>query len=380
MTCSPPHVPREANANAEVLLFGPALTQPLPGVTLTQVDLVHQARRAIESGGAELVLVDDVRVERDGGDEVGALCQLSRQLGGPPVVLLAREGVSPELLETAWRAGVDDCILRPVVAEGVHARVHPKLHDLSHGARAPANRGRVAICAHDHDYEARARDLLELSGFEVLSARLGNVPSPEMMANVELDAVCVVSGRDAMQGINLLSRTLAVLRRGGRRDQTHTMYVSRAPMGPPGEGATHVIDANAPVEALVERLNKLLNLSSTSLLTRERLPFFCPVDFRSAGGATSGAWDSGFSFNISAGGLFVRTLQPLRKGSAVEMRVRLTTMRETIAATGVVAWANPPRGRTVFSYPVGMGIAFLGALSPRLKSLIDMCRALVGSP
>ena len=92
-----------------------------------------------------------------------------------------------------------------------------------------------------------------------------------------------------------------------------------------------------------------------ALRAAERVPFFSVMEFRAAG---EGEFLTGFSYDVSPGGIFVRSLTPLPAGTAVEMRVRITARTPVPSCFGTVMWANQYRLRTSFSYPVGMGIHF----------------------
>jgi Tfp pilus assembly protein PilZ len=121
--------------------------------------------------------------------------------------------------------------------------------------------------------------------------------------------------------------------------------------------------------SLLSRINGLLLRHRESLHVEERVSFVCPVEFRQVG-ATS--WSSCYSSALSPGALFVRTLVPARTGAALELRIHLPTTREVIEGPGLVAWSNPYSPRRLSSYPLGMGIQFLGANPGRLMLLREL--------
>jgi uncharacterized protein (TIGR02266 family) len=125
--------------------------------------------------------------------------------------------------------------------------------------------------------------------------------------------------------------------------------------------------------ALLPRIDALLGRDSGSLHVEERVPFCCPVEF-GEGGSRESEWTSGFSVALSPGGLIVRTLVPLRPGTAVKLRIHLPTTRERLDTPGVVAWANPFAPRGGLSFPYGMGVRFLGMGPPRLMHLRQLCQ------
>ena len=116
----------------------------------------------------------------------------------------------------------------------------------------------------------------------------------------------------------------------------------------------------------------LLQRNLLALLVDERVPFVCPVEFREVG---SFSWSSCFSSALSPGALFVRTLVPARPGAALELRIHLPTTRGVLEGPGIVSWSNPYVPHRVASYPLGMGIQFLGMSPRRLMQLRELIRA-----
>lgn len=126
---------------------------------------------------------------------------------------------------------------------------------------------------------------------------------------------------------------------------------------------------------LLARINGVLQRNMSALLVDERVPFVCPVEFREVG---SYSWSSCYSSALSPGALFVRTLVPARPGAALELRIHLPTTREVLEGPGLVAWSNPYTSRRTASYPLGMGIQFLGMSPRRLMQLRELIRASSG--
>lgn len=68
-----------------------------------------------------------------------------------------------------------------------------------------------------------------------------------------------------------------------------------------------------------------------------------------------------YTKNISGGGLYIRTTQPLPLNQTVLLRFTLPGVAPGFQVPGLVVWSNPVEGRT--SFPAGMGVKFTG-LSP----------------
>jgi type IV pilus assembly protein PilZ len=64
------------------------------------------------------------------------------------------------------------------------------------------------------------------------------------------------------------------------------------------------------------------------------------------------------TLNISNGGLFLKTDNPLPIDSVVTLRMRLPGETEPMEIQGCVVWSNPKGNNNAF--PSGMGIQFIG--------------------
>jgi len=74
-----------------------------------------------------------------------------------------------------------------------------------------------------------------------------------------------------------------------------------------------------------------------------------------------------YSKNISGGGIFIRTQQPLALNKNVLVRFTLPGIAHRFEVHGVVVWANPASLKS--SFPAGMGIKFL-AYDPKEQSMV----------
>jgi uncharacterized protein (TIGR02266 family) len=76
---------------------------------------------------------------------------------------------------------------------------------------------------------------------------------------------------------------------------------------------------------------------------------------------------SAYSRNISGGGIFVRTGQPLPLNQSVRLRFTLPGISHRFDVSGIVVWSNP--GSNHSALPSGMGIRLVD-LDPQSKELI----------
>ena len=87
------------------------------------------------------------------------------------------------------------------------------------------------------------------------------------------------------------------------------------------------------------------------------------VQYRSAQEFTAA-----YAKNISGGGIFIRTQQPLPLNREVQLRFSLPSVPKPFVIQGLVVWTNPHPSRS--SFPPGMGIKFMD-LDPTVKTIID---------
>ena len=87
------------------------------------------------------------------------------------------------------------------------------------------------------------------------------------------------------------------------------------------------------------------------------------VQYRSAQEFTAA-----YAKNISGGGIFIRTQQPLSLNREVQLRFTLPSVSMPFVVHGLVVWTNPHPSRS--SFPPGMGIKFMD-LDPTAKTIIE---------
>src|SRR5437899_9069606 len=100
-----------------------------------------------------------------------------------------------------------------------------------------------------------------------------------------------------------------------------------------------------------------------------RLPISLAVEYR-----TAGAFLVSYSINLSKGGIFIESAQPLPPGEHVTLRFDVPGAGD-LEVEGVVAWV---RTGSPDGLPDGMGVQF-GELDARYGDVIDeMVRSFVG--
>jgi CheY-like chemotaxis protein/Tfp pilus assembly protein PilZ len=350
-----------------------ALAIEAAGFACDRAHTVEEIAAALSASRPAIVLVHEAMVSR-AGPSVFAAIRKHEAGHDVPLVLLASEHSSPEVIEVAWKAGADDCILHPLVPEHLHERagaIHGPM-----GSEAPA-RGHgvarhIAISGDAGGYGEKLRDHLEQEGLHLIQVDgYDGPPQP-----VDLLVYLTDTGTDVARD---LSMALKRVRPASPRGLLPILALSRDCQWTNAENARkngiYLLDGERPPEDVVRAICGLLQRSPHRLRADQRLPFFSPVLFREPAAVTPGPWRSGFTYNVSSGGLFIKTLVPLRPAAPVEVRICITTAREQIEVTGVVAWSNPYAPKGAFSFPIGMGVQFLGSLSRRMLQLIETCRS-----
>lgn len=86
---------------------------------------------------------------------------------------------------------------------------------------------------------------------------------------------------------------------------------------------------------------------------------------------------TGFTHNISEGGLFIATSHVLPVGTELQFQFRLESDPEPVSLTGIVRWVREPHSLIAPDVPPGMGVQFaeLGsAAQTRINRFIERRR------
>ncbi|WP_257457963.1 PilZ domain-containing protein [Archangium lipolyticum] len=319
-----------------------------------------------------LLIVLDCASLMPGDERLLAQIEELRRLAGAPLVFLAGLETPTEFIESLSRVGGDDCLLKPLQTRQFQLRLEAASasrptspHPLSRWVAKT-----VSLVHGKRTFAQRAGELLEQSGYHVRYEPLEDERPAREESGIDLHILCTDS----------------------REELAHALRV-RQPAGlPPGsrwflictEGPGHLVThaggaliagfdmARDLPEQLIHKANAWFSRAIDALQPEARVPFFCPVEYREAGNIF-GSWSSCYSYDLSPGGIFLRTLVPPRPGAAVELKIHLTTLRMELLGSGVVAWSNAYTPQKTASYPTGMGVHFLG-MSPRgLAQLRELC-------
>lgn len=342
------------------------------GCEAVSVDSLLAARVELARFRPMMVLVDWRSLPPEGASGCMTLRGQPHN-GDVPILIVVGDGTPAELLEACVRSGAEDCLLGPVRLAELRARLDVLRE------RPPGSAPRVVerhlpcsvlVVGEEAGMSGSLGSHLEACGHHLLYA-----PDTER-------ALALAAEYD--EAIHL------VLVRGGARLPAEELprlehlrsdaRLARAPLvvvtegegrEGPAHGALWLSARTLPTRYLLARINALLHRNLQALLVDERVPFVCPVEFREVGAFS---WSSCYSSELSPGALFVRTLVPVRPGAAVDLRIHLPTTREVLEGSGLVAWSNPYTPRRIATYPLGMGIQFLGLSPRRLMQLRELIR------
>lgn len=108
-----------------------------------------------------------------------------------------------------------------------------------------------------------------------------------------------------------------------------------------------------PKEAQLKTMLQIILSKRASPRIPAKLEVFYGQDEKLSGYAAS------YSVNMSVGGLFLETDNPLTPGEKLNLRFSLPGNNHPISCQGRVAWATAPGSSDKSSHPAGMGIEFL---------------------
>lgn len=339
------------------------------GCEVVSVDSLLAARAELTRSRPLAVVVHWRALPAEGG--AGVALRGPAHAGTVPLLVVVGEETPVEQLEACVRAGAEDCLFAPVRAPELHAR----LEALRARACAPPDprerrSARTVLLVGEAPGVGGLGEDLEACGHHLLYApSLERVPSRLHVGGTLPHLLLVRAPASAPEAMLQLER----LRSGSPLARIPTVVLTpddlvRAPRA----GMEWWCASSLSSRELLGRVNTLLQRGRDTLRVDERVPFVCPVEFREAGSA---AWVSCFSLALSPGALFVRTLVPARTSAALELRIHLPTTREVLDTPGLVSWSNPYSPRRAASYPLGMGVQFLGMGSQRLLRLLELVRA-----
>ncbi len=293
-----------------------------------------------------------------GGASVSSPCvkvRLRRAYAHVPVMALTAESSDLAFTEI-FSAGGDE-----VIPSGEPDRLRTRLRALARGQQgeplAAGRKGLAIVAGTDAAWRAVVGRVLLNGGYDVDFA-------VDAAAARRPEAKLVVSDEELLRtgGLEVLAE------RAGASPQPWVVAVeprhiaaTRAELA--GKPRVAVTDAFAPPENVIFLANEL-GFEVASRRESPRALFGTTVAFRAAGRERD---ELGFTYNVSAGGLYIRTLAPLDAGQEAWLELWPPRSDRRVRLVGRVAWRRAFGQSETATVPPGFGVKLEGGLGDDLN-------------
>jgi CheY-like chemotaxis protein len=273
----------------------------------------------------------------------------------------------------AYRNGADDVIMRSNLG-GVTRRL-ANLQDFDPCVRPPISKGRVLISHETDEHRRRFGRVLRQAGFDVHFA----LDADEIVAEMTSESapqLVVVS--DELLPVHRIRE----VRRLASAPRAPFVVVATAAstriLMDSGLERVAMISECAPHDHLLFLANDLLRGGRRQVRNSPRYLFDTICSFRSEGAFSP---EHGLTYNLSETGIYVRTLDPPPKASALWLEVRPPGTTATVHLRGTLVWVAMP-GRSARGTPPGFGLRIEVDKSPAsdLEAYRQGCLTLADLP
>jgi CheY-like chemotaxis protein len=353
---APPRTP-STTGRGPVLLFG---SPTAPGIASTRA-AAEQARLPVI---AQTSLADaDQRLEQSHpaaividapSKSAETAClhfRYNPMLANVPIVVAA-ESVSDLAFEEAYGWGADD-----VVPRNDAATLTRRLRQIVLAGAVPQARRRGLAVVADGDRRRRilCARVLRNAGYGVTFA----VDSEEALREAAQPGVELVISAASLDGIG--DPLAARARRAGIAAPwviaAAPRETARAQASVNALRQVAVYDAYGPPENVLFVANELTRRGATDARASARVLYGTAVRFRGAGACLD---EVGYSYNVSAGGVYVRTLAPLSRGSDVWLELCPPRADRRVRLEGRVVWTRGFGPNDAATVPPGFGVQITG--------------------
>lgn len=304
---------------------------------------VSKAKELLEHAHPQAVMVD---VQQEGTETfcLNLRAQASHAL--TPIVALVDQ-VSDLAFAGTFSWGGDD-----VVAVSKTQALVGRLRKLPHEINMPISgrRGVAVVADPDRDRRLVRARVLRNAGYQVQFA----VTADDLQRATRTEPALLVVDEELVGGLGVLSSA---------NDNTNALYLA----APRRIGAlanelqncrfTLVADGFAPPENIVFLANELSRGGTSDKRSSKRLLYGTRVVFRGAGREEE---DFGYSYNISEGGLYVRTLA-VPDDDRVWLELRPPRTDRLVRIEGEVVWRRPFGPLGFATVPPGFGVRIVDA-------------------
>lgn len=268
-----------------------------------------------------------------------------------PVALLGYSQHLSDLHFEEWlTSGGDD-----LIPHGDVNRLTRRLRGLSPAAEVRTTHGIAVVADPDQDHRLLIAHVLRNAGYKITFAASAQQIIKEACAEDAELVICSTRVASDTPGLVRAARAAGILL---------PWIISAAPkeMADLRRSVVDlervaVLDAFGPTENLLFLANDHKRAAGAELRLSERMLFGTTVRFRVAGTESD---DVGYSFNISTGGLYIRTLAPLENGTDTWIELRPPRTERLVRLEGRVAWKRAHGPNDLATVPAGIGIEITG--------------------
>jgi uncharacterized protein (TIGR02266 family) len=251
-------------------------------------------------------------------------------------------------IERAILDGCDDVIIDGAVNQFVAFLSQLAASDVWATVRAP--QGLAVLAEADRAERVRIAHILRRNGFDVRFARDGAGIAESLAA-------------DAPRVVISSTRLAAAVQPNAVPDEVELPWVVFGEQRPnddqlrqAGVSKVSLVKDIENAEQLTFAINDLLAPAPPEERRTPRLLYGATVRF---GTADDSAIFNGYAYNINSGGMFVRTLIPLPKGSRIKVRFTPPHGHGEVEAVAQVVWVRKFADSEGAASPAGMGIQFV---------------------
>ncbi len=349
-------------------------TRPLLVIGVREAAL-ERAREAGESAGVPVAVLPEIekvaaeidhdmlplaillRLDAPGAAKACAHLRSQARLAQVPLF-----GVADELSDLAFTElfvwGGDD-LVGLASAQPLTRRLRPHRAGGERKGSPSAEKPQAVVAGHDATWRTVMGRALYNGGFAVrfavsVEGLLTEVLSESLSVAVVADDLEVGGAHTALSTVRLRgSKAACVLVAPPKR-----MAAATTALKPLGHMS--VADGFAPPENVLFLVNELLASRGVDKRSSARLLYGTTVAFRAAG---RDADEIGFSYNVNAGGVYIRTLAPLEPAQEVWLEMWPPRSERRVRLAGSVAWRRPFGNVGGATVPAGFGVRITEGLA-----------------
>ena len=356
---SPTPGPVAATNPRPLLLLG----APPPAVLSAVRSAAEKARMAVEietsAGDAQRWLEERhpaaiaLDVSTTGGMQALLSLRYDPRLANVPILAIS-DAVSELRFEEIFGYGGDDLTIG--TDDEALAR---RLRTLALAGEIPEARvhGTAVVADADRRWRVLTARALRNAGWSVNFA----VDAAEALREAQRDGVELVVSTSALTASNGTDTLVAEARAAGVKAP---WVVATPPKETPKlRAATRalagvsVYDSFGPAENVLFVANELLRKGGTNARKSARLLYGATVRFRQAGAVEE---EVGYTYNVSGGGMYIRTLAPLARGSEAWLELAPPRSDRRVRLEGKVVWTRGFGPNDVATIPPGFGVQITG--------------------